>query len=116
ARLRRRSPVPPWRGAPAPAAAAFAPEGAGPGRAARAAHDESGAAFRWLLARAVAARQVVPPQSGGMPTPDTGASSLPVLEQEGEFWRIAYAGTTVLLRHSRGLALLAHLVRCPGRE
>src|SRR5262249_35521195 len=30
-------------------------------------------------------------------------------------WRIEYQGTAIMLRHSRGLTLLAHLVHCPGR-
>src|SRR5262249_28097336 len=36
-------------------------------------------------------------------------------QQEGDIWRIAYAGTTVTLRHSRGLALLVHLLRNAGQ-
>jgi hypothetical protein len=40
----------------------------------------------------------------------------PTIEREGEVWRVAYEGTTVRLRYSRGLALLAHLVRQPGQE
>jgi hypothetical protein len=38
------------------------------------------------------------------------------MEQEGEMWLLAYEGTTLRLRHTRGLALLAHLVRSPGQE
>ncbi|HEV7734256.1 MAG TPA: AAA family ATPase [Candidatus Binatia bacterium] len=37
-----------------------------------------------------------------------------VLRREGEYWTIAFGGTTVRLRTSRGLALLAILLRHPG--
>src|SRR5262249_44569652 len=52
------------------------------------------------------------PQAEPVPARHPG---IPVMEQEGEFWRIEYQGTAVMLRHTRGLTLLAHLVRCPGR-
>jgi hypothetical protein len=75
---------------------------------------ESGAGFRWLLDRALAgSREAIGEPVEGTPSPE---AALPVLEQDGDFWRIGWEGTTVLLRHSRGLALLAHLVRCPGRD
>jgi len=48
------------------------------------------------------------------PPPSAGAAL--ALEREGELWRITFETTTIRLRHSRGLALLAHLVRAPGRE
>src|SRR5262249_50559475 len=84
-------------------------------RANVAADAEAGAGFRWLLEQALGARLEARAGSRGTaPAPPVGAS--PSLEKQGEFWRIAYGGTTVLLRHSRGLALLAHLVRCPGRD
>jgi hypothetical protein len=38
------------------------------------------------------------------------------IDREGDVWRIGYEGTTVRLRHSRGLALLAHLLWSPGRD
>lgn len=86
----------------------------------RAGAAASGDAFRWLLANALASRPAAAvsdamPGDAGMP-PARGTLCVPVLEQDGELWRISYAGTTVLLRHSRGLALLAHLVRCPDRD
>src|SRR5262249_29742998 len=71
--------------------------------------------FRWLLERALGARPESTAEPGA-PPPACPVADSPVLEQEGDFWRITYDGTTVLLRHSRGLALLAHLVRCPGRD
>jgi hypothetical protein len=36
--------------------------------------------------------------------------------QEGDVWRIAYAGREVQLRHQRGLHYLAELLRHPGKE
>jgi hypothetical protein len=76
---------------------------------------QSGAAFRWLVGRALAGEQ-----THGVGQTDTRSARRPgagvVIEQEGGVWRVAYQGTTIRLRHSRGLALLAHLVRSPGRE
>src|SRR5262245_15167354 len=40
----------------------------------------------------------------------------PILEQEGDVWRITYQGTTIRVRHSRGVALLRHLIQNPGEE
>src|SRR5262249_3860478 len=75
----------------------------------------AGAAVRLLLRRARALRRE-PTAKAEEVTPVCAENAPPVLEQDGQFWRVGYAGTTVLLRHSRGLALLAHLVRCPGRD
>jgi hypothetical protein len=36
--------------------------------------------------------------------------------REGDYWTIAYHGTTSRLRHSKGFAYLAELLRLPGRE
>ena len=72
------------------------------------------AAFRQAatgLAPPAPAEQVVP-AVGATSAPDEG----PVLRQEGDFWRITFEGKTVLIRHSRGLSLLAHLLRNPGEE
>jgi hypothetical protein len=38
------------------------------------------------------------------------------VRREGDFWRICFASKTVLIRHSRGLSLLVHLLRNPGEE
>src|ERR1700752_403640 len=38
------------------------------------------------------------------------------LFKQGEFWRITYDGTSFGLRHSKGLAYLAQLLRSPGTE
>src|SRR5262245_22840300 len=84
----------------------------------RSADAESGAAFRWLLERALAARPEPGTQAdvGEAPPPEVSGSGPVVLEKDGEFWRAGYEGTTVMLRHSRGLALLVHLVRSPRRD
>src|SRR5262249_38680206 len=84
-------------------------------RANVAAEAEAGAGFRWLLEQALGARLEASADAEAT-TPASPVGASPSLEKQGEFWRIAYGGTTVLLRHSRGLALLAHLVRCPGRD
>jgi hypothetical protein len=39
-----------------------------------------------------------------------------VFSREGEFWRIAYDGESFGLRHSKGLAYLAQLLRFPATE
>jgi hypothetical protein len=36
--------------------------------------------------------------------------------REGEYWTVAYGGTVIRLRHSKGLLCLAHLLRHPGDE
>jgi hypothetical protein len=38
------------------------------------------------------------------------------LRREGDFWRVSYASKIVLVRHSRGLSLLVHLLRNPNQE
>jgi len=79
----------------------------------RVADAEAGETFRWALARALATRAGETVQADEIPT-STSRTDLPVLDQDGDFWRVGYEGTTVMLRHSRGLTLLAHLIRCPG--
>lgn len=108
-------PVAAWLLLPIVAAAAHALEWQRAARASRAAEAESRAAFGWLLGCAVGARPEAIAEAEAA-TPASPSLESPVLEQDGDFWRITYGGTTVLLRHTRGLALLAHLVRCPGRD
>ena len=50
------------------------------------------------------------PESGG-PTTHRGLFS-----RDGEFWRIGYDGESFALKHSKGLAYLAQLLRYPGTE
>jgi hypothetical protein len=71
------------------------------------AEEQSGAVFRMLVA---SMREGTSSLHEAAPEPGV------TLEQEGDFWRIGYEGTNVLIRHSRGLALLAHLIRNPGQE
>jgi hypothetical protein len=114
-----------WVLMPVLALAAYATERRRCARSARIASAESGAAFRWLLGRIVATQpQATAPGEAEGPAPvgsdvaepdATRHPGTPLLTQDGEFWRIEYQGQAVLLRHSRGLALLAHLVRCPGQ-
>jgi hypothetical protein len=77
-----------------------------------------GAAFR----RAAAAAPARPVATDAEPVP-TGPATVPTgeaepasLRREGDFWRISFASKTVLVRHSRGLSLLVHLLRNPGEE
>ena len=55
---------------------------------------------------------------GSVPVPAAAPISAGhgVMRAEGDFWTIAYEGRTVRLRHSRGLELLARLLRAPGQE
>lgn len=36
--------------------------------------------------------------------------------RQGEYWTLAYGGTTVWLRDAKGLYYLAKLLRCPGEK
>jgi hypothetical protein len=104
-----------WLLVPIAAAAAHAMERRRVARGNRAGEVEAGIGFRWLLQQALAT-SLEPGAQAEKVAPVGPGTALPVLEQDGEFWRIGYEDKTVLLRHSRGLALLAHLVRCPGRD
>jgi hypothetical protein len=108
-------PLAAWLLSPIALGAAHALERRRVARANVAAASEAGVGFRWLLERALAMRRETASEAEDV-TPASAGSGPPVLEQDGQFWRVGYEGTTVLLRHSRGLALLAHLVRCPGQE
>lgn len=90
-----------WLIVPAATAAAYTFERWRAARANKRAATRSDGTFRSLVARAHAASF----RGAGLS-----------MEQEGEMWRLAYEGTTLRLRHTRGLALLAHLVRSPGQE
>jgi hypothetical protein len=49
----------------------------------------------------------------GSHVPGRGAN---LWRREGDYWTIAYYGTTSRLRHSKGFGYLAELLRLPGRE
>lgn len=71
------------------------------------ARAQSGAAFgRWVVGTCA-------PPAEPAPTADAAAVAM---DLDGDVWRVGYRNTTIQLRHSRGLALLAHLVRNPGQE
>jgi hypothetical protein len=76
-----------------------------------------GAAFRRATAAAPARPAVtaVEPSQATPPVP-TDEAEPASLRREGDFWRISFASKTVLVRHSRGLSLLVHLLRNPGEE
>ena len=46
----------------------------------------------------------------------SSASGNRVFRREGDYWTISYEGATVRLRHSKGLALIAHLIRYPFQD
>ena len=74
-----------------------------------------------LLARAGSAAAAAASRPTGS---DEAAEALPaappapanVFRRHGEYWEIDYAGTAIRLRDSRGIVLLGHLLRHPGRE
>jgi hypothetical protein len=99
-----------WLAVPAVAAAMYAVERWRASRTGPVASAQSGAAFRSLVTGALAGR--TEPVSGTTERQHGGV----LLEQHGDIWQAGYQGTTITLRHSRGLALLAHLVRNPGQE
>ena len=47
-------------------------------------------------------------------TPES-AGETAVFRRDGDAWTIAYRGTQVRLRNTKGLGYLAHLLRHPGR-
>ena len=99
-------------------AAVYAVERWRAGRANRATRLVSARAFRQLVEGARAAKPTSPEGTGAIveAPPAHGSDQQPVLEQEGDVWRVTYEGTAIRIRHSRGLALLSHLLRHPGEE
>jgi hypothetical protein len=89
---------------------------------ARRANRLTGAAFGAAFRRATAAAPARPAVTSGEPSHVTPplvplAEAEPAsLRREGDVWRISFASKTVLVRHSRGLSLLVHLLRNPGEE
>jgi hypothetical protein len=77
----------------------------------------SSRAFRWLVRQARVPSSRSPLEaSGPAPEPGRAPEAEVIFEQEGDVWRATYAEVTIRIRHSRGLALLSHLVRHPGEE
>jgi hypothetical protein len=79
--------------------------------AAEAARDLGMTRLLGTVQRALAAPPPIETDAG-LPTDMPTA----VLRREGEYWTIGYEGRICRLRDTRGLALLAHLLRHPGRE
>jgi hypothetical protein len=102
------------------AAAAYAVERWRSERADRTTRIVSSRAFRRLVEGARVAEPTSPAGTDAAATveapPADGFDRDPVLEQEGDVWRVTYEGTTIRIRHSRGMALLSHLLRHPGEE
>lgn len=46
----------------------------------------------------------------------TPASSDYILREEGDYWRLVYAGTTLLLKRNKGVRYIAHLLGNRGQE
>ncbi len=84
----------------------------------RAARSVSAQAFSALVARAradeAASRQEEGTTADAPPLIESGHGV--DLEQEGDVWRVTYQGATIRVRHSRGMALLSHLLRHPREE
>jgi hypothetical protein len=86
----------------------------------RRANRATDAAFGTAFRRAVAAEPAraaddatEPAAVAPEPAPEAESASL---RREGDFWRVTYASKTVLIRHSRGISLLVHLLRNPREE
>lgn len=111
-----RGPLTTWLVPPALVAGAYALEHRRVARANLLASTQSGAAFQWLVAQALAGRPAEPESPTAPAEPAAAANGALSIEKDGDTWRVGYEGRTHLLRHSRGLALLSHLVRNPGQE
>src|SRR6185436_16047437 len=87
-------------------------------RANRATDEVFAVAFRRATSSA-SARPVVddaePAPAEPLPTPAVEVEQASV-RREGDFWRVSFASKTVLIRHSRGLSLLVHLLCNPEQE
>jgi hypothetical protein len=100
----------PWMLVPMAAALVYAVERLRVARSAPLAGARSAGAFRSLVASALADGRLNAPASPLAPPRDV------TIEPEGDLWRVEWKGTTIRARHSRGVALLAHLVRSPGQD
>jgi hypothetical protein len=127
-------------GEPAPAgrlpAGAGGPESFdGPGIVASIHGERAGASMTWPatptpadVPAATSFRNQAPEQPGAAPRPEPGApraepsvrqgppATVSIFRQEGEYWTIAYAGTTVRLKDAKGFRYLAQLLARPLLE
>src|SRR5262249_41963149 len=86
-------------------------------RANRATDAAFGAAFRRAAASAPDRSVATAAEPAAATVPASTSPAEPAsLRREGDFWRISYESKIVLIRHSRGLSLLVHLLRNPGEE
>ena len=88
-------------------------------RANRATDDAFGIAFRRATSSAPTRPVVVEPEPAHTePAAPIAATEIDhaSVRRDGDFWRIGFASKTVLIRHSRGVSLLVHLLRNPGEE
>jgi hypothetical protein len=86
-------------------------------RANRATDDAFALAFRRATSSAPARPAATDQEIAADTAPSAAApEEAPSVKREGDFWRICFASKTVLIRHSRGLSLLVHLLRNPGEE
>src|SRR5439155_18523733 len=81
-------------------------DGAGSARA-ESLHAEADVAYR-----TVGAHHLV--RGAHRPPADRPASN--ELRRDGDVWRVSFAGTSTIVKHSKGLADLAVLLERPGRE
>ncbi len=86
----------------------------------RRANQATAAAFGAAFRRAAAVAPVRSATADATPVPSVPVPAAPPeaasLRREGDFWRITFASKTVLVRHSRGLSLLVHLLRNPDQD
>jgi hypothetical protein len=76
-----------------------------------------GAAFRRAAASAPDRPAATAADAAAVAVPASAPSTEPAsVRREGDFWQISYESKTVLIRHSRGLSLLVHLLRNPREE
>ena len=114
-----------WMLVPVATTAAYLAEHRRVGRADRTARLASASAFRWLVERALAGRPSRPTADAAErgagsevePIAREDAETARVhVEQEDHVCHVTWAGRTIVLRGSRGLALLARLVENPGTD
>jgi hypothetical protein len=97
------------------AGAAYLREAQGARIANRIYAEDLGTAFRGAVAHMTsrsAPAGDLEPRAQTAPAPESTNS----WRREGELWRLGFGGKAILLRHSRGLSMLAHLLRNPGEE
>src|ERR1700757_2183012 len=54
--------------------------------------------------------------TGAAPVTKVPPASEGIFRTEGEYWTVGYGGKSLLLKDTKGLGYLAHLLRHPGTE